>query len=107
MPAPTAEYPPLCRLFFLELVPLLAHAVDIREHSFQQGFGRGRGYASPLKLADFAALPVDLDAHSFDFGSEVIKLHGILVQPKPFRSGAARPSSGDLPFREAASDSTA
>jgi hypothetical protein len=30
-----------------------------------------------LKLADIAALPVDLDAHSFDFGSEVFEVwHG-------------------------------
>jgi hypothetical protein len=56
--------------------------------------------ARPLKLADFAALPVDLGAHPLDFGSEEVKLHGILVQP-----GAAQPSSSDFPFPEDASGS--
>jgi hypothetical protein len=60
-----------------------------------------------LKLPDFAALPVDLGAHPLYFGSELVKLHGILVRPKPFRSGAVKPSSAGLPFPEAASDSTA
>jgi hypothetical protein len=54
-----------------------------------------------LKLPDFAALPLNLGAHPLDFGSELVKLHGILVQPKPLRSAAAQPSSGGLPFPEA------
>jgi hypothetical protein len=57
-------------------------------------------------MADFAALPVDLGAHPLDFGSEMVKLHGILVQPMPFRSGVAKPPSGGLLFPEAATDST-
>jgi hypothetical protein len=60
-----------------------------------------------LKLADFAALPVDLGAHPLDFGSEVVKLHDVLVQLKPFQSAGAQPSSGGLPFQEPAGDSTA
>jgi hypothetical protein len=107
MPAPATENPFLRRLFFFELVPLGTHPVDLGEHSLQQGFGRGRGDACPSKLPDIAALPVDLDAHSFDFGSEMVKLHGILVQPKPFQSGAARPTSGDLLFPKVASGSKA
>jgi hypothetical protein len=55
---------------------------------YRDGFGRGRGYAGPLKLADFAALPVDLDAHSFNFGSDLVKLHDVLVRLKLFRSAA-------------------
>src|SRR5579862_4975135 len=54
----------------LEPVPLGTHPVDVVEHSFQQRLGRGRRYASPLKLVDFAALPMDLGAHPFDFGSD-------------------------------------
>jgi hypothetical protein len=42
---------------------------------YQQSFGRGRGDSRALKLPDFAALPVNLGAHSFDFGPEVVKLH--------------------------------
>jgi len=107
MPGPAAEYPPLRRLFSLELIPLGAHPIDVGEHPLKQGFGRGRGYPSPLKLPDFATLAVDLDAHPFDFGAKLVKLHGIFVPPKPFQSGAAQPSSGGLPCPEAASGSTA
>jgi hypothetical protein len=108
MPAPAAENPTsYWPQPFLELVALHTHPIDLGQHSFQQGFGRGRGNACPLKLADFAALSVDLGAHPLDFGSEMVKLHGILVQPRPFRSGAAKPSSGGLPFPEAAGGSTA
>ena len=76
MPASPAENPTLdWPQFFLELVPLGTHPINVGEHSFQQGFGRGRGDARALKLADFAALAVDLRAHPLDFGSELIKLH--------------------------------
>jgi hypothetical protein len=52
----------------------LKSLVEVRHIGFMNagtitGFGRGRGNASPLKLADFTALAVDLGAHSFDFGS--------------------------------------
>jgi len=57
--------------------PLVGHSIDFGQHSFQQGFGRGRGDARALKLADYAALPVDLGAHPLDFGSEVVEVwHG-------------------------------
>jgi hypothetical protein len=39
MPAPATEYPPLCRLFLLEFVPLYTHPIDLGEHSLQQSFG--------------------------------------------------------------------
>jgi hypothetical protein len=78
MPTPTTENPtPYRPLLFLELVSLGTHPIDVGEHSFQQGFRRGGGYPSPLKLPDFAALPMHLDAHPFDFGSEVFEVwHG-------------------------------
>jgi hypothetical protein len=65
------------RPVFLEFVAFGTYAVDVGEHSFQQSFGRGRGFAGPLK-PDFAALPVNLGAHPLDFGSELVKLHGVL-----------------------------
>lgn len=34
-----------------------------------------RGDGRPLKLPDFAALPVNLCAHALDFRSELVKLH--------------------------------
>jgi hypothetical protein len=61
----------------LELVALGTLAVDGSEHSFRQSFGRGRGYAGPLKLPDFAALPLDLRAHPLDFGSEVVEVRHV------------------------------
>jgi hypothetical protein len=79
MPAPTAVDFPFggTAQLFLELVPLDAHPIDFGQHSFQQGFGRGRGNARPLKLADLAALPVDLGAHPLDFGPELVNVwHG-------------------------------
>jgi hypothetical protein len=60
-----------------------------------------------LKLSDFAPLPVDLGAHPLDFGSELVKLHDVLVQPEPSQSAGAQPSPAGLPFPEAASDSFA
>jgi hypothetical protein len=79
---------------FLELASLGTHPIDAGEHSFQQGFGRGRGYAGPLKLPDFAALPMNLGAHSFNFGSKLIKLHHVLVRLGPFNLPA---HGGDRP----------
>jgi hypothetical protein len=44
----------------LELVPLRTQPVDAGEHSLQQGFGRRRGDARALELADIRTRAYDL-----------------------------------------------
>jgi hypothetical protein len=107
MPAPTAQDPPLCGPFLLELVPLGTHPINLGEHSLQQGFGRGRGDARALKLADIAALSVDLDAPTATIstfaklmrsGGPACKVHSVLKRqpgpPKPSRIAAPMLSLG-------------
>jgi hypothetical protein len=108
MPTPPAQNPSFggASQPLLEFVTLATHPIDAVEHPFQQRFGRGGGYAGPLKLPDFAALPMDLGAHPLNFGSDLIKLHDVLVRLKPFQSGDAQPPSDGLPAREGAGDST-
>ena len=60
VPALTAENPPLRRLFLLEFVALGTHPLDLGEHSLQQGFGRRRGDARALELADIRTRAYDL-----------------------------------------------
>jgi hypothetical protein len=90
MPASSAQHFAFDRAGqLLELVSLGAHSIDVGKHSLQQSLGRGRGYASPLKLPDFAALSVDLGAHSFNFGSEVLEVwHGRLAVERPAVNGS-------------------
>jgi hypothetical protein len=54
-------------LFLFQSLACGTKFVDLVEHSFQEGFSGGRGDPCPLQLADFSALPVDLDAHPLDF----------------------------------------
>jgi hypothetical protein len=99
MPASPAQDFALYRpLPFLEPGPLRTQSVDVGEHSFQQGFGRSRGDARVLKLPDFAALPEDLGTHPLDFGSELVKLHDVLVRLRRFQSAGAQPPSGGPSF---------
>jgi hypothetical protein len=60
-----------------------------------------------LKLPNFAPLPLDLAAHTLDFGSELIKLHHVLAQLKLFQFAGAQPSSADLPFQKCGADAIA
>jgi hypothetical protein len=38
-----------------------------------------------LQLSDFTPLSVDLGAHPLDFAADKIKLHDVLVRPRPFQ----------------------
>jgi hypothetical protein len=58
-----------------------------------------------LKLADFATLTENLDAHSLDLAPDMVKLHDDLARPTPFRSDGGQQSPGALPVREVAGDS--
>jgi hypothetical protein len=69
-----------------ELVSLGTKLVDLVQHPLQQRFRCGYGDARPLQLSDFTALSVDLAAHPLDFEADKIKLHGVPVRPRPFRS---------------------
>jgi hypothetical protein len=40
----------------------------------------------PLKLSDFAALTLNLGAHPLNLSPDSVKLHPVLVLPKPVRS---------------------
>ena len=54
-------------MLFFEPVSFAAQLINLVEHSFQERFCRCSGNPSPLKLADFAALTLNLGAHSLDF----------------------------------------
>jgi hypothetical protein len=73
-------------LLFFEPVSFAAQLINLVEHSFQERFCRCSGNPSPLKLADFAALTLNLGAHSLDFVPDSLKLHRVLARPKPVRS---------------------
>jgi hypothetical protein len=79
-PTPATENFGLERLLTLEPVPFGAKVVDIREHPGQQGFGRQCVYPCAVKPKDILPLAGDLGAHPLDFGSELVKLHDVLVQ---------------------------
>jgi len=49
-----------------ELVALGAKGVDPVEHPLEQGIGRGRRYACPLKAKDLFPLAPDLDAQTLN-----------------------------------------
>jgi hypothetical protein len=50
-------------LFLFQSLACGTKFVDLVEHSFQEGFGGGRGDPCPLELADFAPLRVNLNPH--------------------------------------------
>jgi hypothetical protein len=89
-------------LFLFQSVPFGTKFVDLVEHSFQEGFGRGRGNPCPLELSDFAPLPLDLDPHPLNFGPDEFKLHVLALSQF---AGGQRGSAGP-PVREAATGST-
>jgi hypothetical protein len=89
-------------MFLFQSIPFGTQIVDLVEHSFQEGFGRGRRDPCPLELADFAPLPMNLDPHPLNFGPDEFKLHAL----KPSQSAGGQPWSAGLPVGEAATDST-
>jgi hypothetical protein len=63
--------------FDLYTVAFRAKAIDFVEHPLQQGFGGAGSDTSLLQLQNLLALPADLDAHAFDFGSDVIEVRHV------------------------------
>lgn len=72
LPLTAPENPAFWQLFPLQLVPLLAKPFDFDVHPPEEKFSRGRGDPCPLKLEDFLALALHLDAHALDFSSELV-----------------------------------
>jgi hypothetical protein len=81
-PFPTAQDFASCRRkVFFQAVALFAKFIDFIEHSFEQSIGRSRGYPSPLKLSDFAALAVHLHPPALDLSPNVVDVrHGSLFK---------------------------
>jgi hypothetical protein len=57
---------------FLQAVPLGAQAFDLGQHPSKQELSRRCRDAGTLKLQDLPTPSSDLDAHVFDFGTNVI-----------------------------------
>jgi hypothetical protein len=68
------------RQLLLEPITLSTKAVYLGVHSGQEEFGRGRGDPGPLKLEDFFPLALHLDAHAFDFGSDMVEVWHFTTQ---------------------------
>jgi len=78
------------RQFCLEPVPLGTQVVDLGVHPAKEEFSRGRRDPRPLELEDFLPLALDLDAHTVDFGSDLVEVwHGapeITIRPSRTKS---------------------
>jgi hypothetical protein len=55
------------RLLLFKPFALGAKSIDVIQHSIQQGLGRSGWDAGTLQLPDLAALPMNLNPHTFDF----------------------------------------
>jgi hypothetical protein len=64
----------------------------------KQEFSRVGGNSCLLKLPDFTSLPVNLGTHSLNFGPDVIKLHGVLVQLSFFNQPENNRGRASFPF---------
>jgi hypothetical protein len=51
-------------------IALRTKFIDLGQHPGQQFFRRSRAYTGSLQGLNLFALPVDLAAHMFDFGSD-------------------------------------
>ena len=59
------------------MIALFAQFLDFNEHSFQQSFGRARGYPGPLELPDLAPLPMHLRTSTLDLTPNMVDVrHG-------------------------------
>jgi hypothetical protein len=90
------------RLFLFQPITFSTQIVDLVEHSFKEGLGRRRRDPCPMQLADFAALPQDLDPHPLDLGPDEFKLHALALS----QSAGGQQWSVAIPVREVAAGST-
>jgi hypothetical protein len=73
-------------VFSLEPVTFGTELVNPIEHSLQERFSRSRRNPRLLELSNVPALTVDLEPHSFDLPTDMIKLHDVLARLWPFLS---------------------